>query len=67
MFSLVKGIQKPKCFSPYCESDFFNGARYITMGLETRRLKNAIDIEPVPGNLLKFILCKYKLSEKSMQ
>jgi len=40
---IVKGIQKLKyicTFSTYCECDFFSSARYVTMGLETRRLKN---------------------------
>jgi len=67
MSFLVKDIQKLKYFSAtYCESDFFNGARYVTMGLETRRLKGmqliVIEIEPVTGNLLKFVQCKCKLS-----
>ena len=45
MFSLVKRIQKLKYFSTYCESNFFNGARYVTMGQETRELKNATNCD----------------------
>ena len=44
IFSLVKGIQK--LHEVLFPSDFFNGARYVTMGQETRGLiKNATNCD----------------------
>ena len=60
--SLVKGIQKLKS---YCESDFFDGAQWGWKLGGSRMQPTVMDVEPVPGNLLKFIQCKCKLSMKN--
>ena len=59
-----EGYSKAGALFPPLNSSVY-GARSITTGLETRRLKNATNCDrhkPVPENLLKFIQCKCKLS-----
>jgi len=65
MFSFVKDIQKLKYFFHLL---WIWLLQWCTMGLETRRFRNATKcevIESVPGILLKFIQCKCKLLMKN--
>ena len=52
-------------FSTYCESDFFNSAQWGWKLEGSRMQQIVIGIEPVPGNLLKFLQCKCKLSMRN--